>query len=122
MKSSINVVHIEDSREDSELVHLMLLAAGLECKIQRVETREHLIAALQQSPCDLILSDCTLPHFHGLEALHVARALKPEIPFIFISGTIGEETAIKSLHNGATDYVLKQQLSGVFPAVRRRVR
>ena len=119
MKTSINVVHIEDSREDSELVHLMLLAAGLECKIQRVETREHLVETLQQTKCDLILSDCTLPHFHGLEALYVARAMKPEIPFIFISGTIGEETAIKSLHNGATDYVLKQRLSRLVPAVRR---
>jgi two-component system, cell cycle sensor histidine kinase and response regulator CckA len=119
MKSSIHVVHIEDSVEDAELVSLMLLAAGLECKIQRVETREHLVEALMQSKCDLILSDCTLPHFHGLDALYVARGMKPEIPFIFVSGTIGEETAIKSLQNGATDYVLKQRLSRLVPAVRR---
>jgi two-component system cell cycle sensor histidine kinase/response regulator CckA len=119
MKSSIHVIHIEDSLEDAELVNLMLLAAGLECKIQRVETHDHLVEALLQSKCDLILSDCTLPHFHGLDALYVARAMKPEIPFIFVSGTIGEETAIKSLQNGATDYVLKQRLSRLVPAVRR---
>ena len=73
----------------------------------------------RKSKCDLILSDCTLPQFHGLEALRIARAMKPEIPFIFVSGTIGEENAIKSLQNGATDYVLKQRLSRLIPAVRR---
>lgn len=119
MKKPLNVIHIEDSLEDSELVQQMLRAAGLECKIQRVETRNQLAEALQQSKCDLILSDCTLPHFHGLEALQIARTTKPETPFIFVSGTIGEETAIKSLQNGATDYVLKQRLSRLVPAVRR---
>src|SRR5271156_943016 len=118
MKQSIHLVHIEDSSEDAELVQLMLHAAAMECEILRVETRDELVQALLHSKCDLILSDCTLPHFHGLEALYIARAMKPEIPFIFVSGTIGEEAAINSLQNGATDYVLKENLSRLIPAVR----
>ena len=119
MKQLLHVIHIEDSSGDFELVRSLLEADGLSCSIQRVETRDQLVEALQQTKCDLILSDCTLPQFHGLEALEVARATKREIPFIFVSGTIGEETAIKSLQNGATDYVLKQGLSRLAPAVRR---
>ena len=119
MKKPLHVIHIEDSLEDSELVQHLLQAAGIACEIQRVETRDQFEKALQQSTCDLILSDCTLPHFDGLEALQMACAAKPETPFIFVSGTIGEETAIKSLQNGATDYVLKHRLSRFIPAVRR---
>ena len=119
MKQALSVIHIEDSVEDSELVRQMLENDGLECEFQRVETRDQLVEALRQSGANLILSDCTLPGFRGLEALQIARATKPEIPFIFVSGTLGEETAIKSLHDGATDYVLKQRLSRLVPAVRR---
>jgi signal transduction histidine kinase len=121
MKQSLHIIHVEDSLDDSELVRLMLHAAGLECKIRRVETREQFVEALHESTCDLILSDWTLPHFYGLEALQIARATKPEIPFIFISGTMGEERAIKSLQNGATDYVLKHLLARLVPAVRRAI-
>jgi two-component system cell cycle sensor histidine kinase/response regulator CckA len=119
MKKSLHVIHIEDSFIDSALVQQLLQEDGLVCEIQRIETREQLVEALKQTTCDLILSDCTLPQFHGLEALEIAHSIRPEIPFIFISGTIGEETAIKSLQNGATDYVLKQRLSRLVPAVRR---
>jgi len=119
VKQALSVIHIEDSVEDSELVRQMLENDGLECEFQRVETRDQLVEALRQSGANLILSDCTLPGFRGLEALQIARATKPEIPFIFVSGTLGEETAIKSLHDGATDYVLKQRLSRLVPAVRR---
>ncbi len=119
MKQSLNLIHVEDSWQDCELIKIMLEATGMACEITRVETRDQLVEALLQAKCDLILSDCTLPHFHGLEALYVARAMKPDVPFIFVSGTIGEETAIKSLQNGATDYVLKDRLSRLIPAVRR---
>jgi two-component system, cell cycle sensor histidine kinase and response regulator CckA len=119
MKNSLHVIHIEDCMEDSELVQVTLESTGLECKIQRVQTHDQLVDALHESKCDLILSDCTLPQFHGLDALQLAHAMRPEIPFIFVSGTIGEDTAIKSLQNGATDYVLKHRLSRLIPAVRR---
>jgi two-component system cell cycle sensor histidine kinase/response regulator CckA len=116
---ALHVIHVEDSPDDSELVQRMLKDSGIACNVRRVETREQLVEALQAPQCDLILSDCTLPRFHGLEALEVARRARPEVPFVFVSGTIGEETAIQSLQNGATDYVLKQRLRRLVPAVRR---
>jgi len=119
MKHSLQVIHIEDSAADSELVHSMLLDSGLECRFHRVETIDDLEKALREANWDLILSDCTLPQFSGREALQVARATMPEVPFIFVSGTMGEETAIDSLQDGATDYVLKHHLSRLVPAVRR---
>jgi signal transduction histidine kinase len=119
MKQFLHVLHVEDSSEDSMLVQHMLEEADWDCEIQRIETRAQLFEALEHSECDLILSDCTLPQFSGLQALEIAHALKPQVPFIFVSGTIGEETAIQSLQDGATDYVLKHRLSRLVPAVRR---
>jgi signal transduction histidine kinase len=122
MKKLLHILHIEDSQADSELVQHELQGDGLNCEIQRIETRAELVKALEHSEQDLILSDCTLPLFSGLQALEIARSLKPYVPFIFVSGTIGEETAIQSLQNGATDYVLKHRLSRLLPAVRRALR
>jgi len=122
MSQTLNVLHVEDSSQDSELVQHILEENGLECKTLRVETREDFLQALEHSSYDLILSDCTLPQFSGLQALELAHSLKPQIPFIFISGTIGEETAIDSLQKGATDYVLKHRLSRLIPAIRRALK
>ena len=119
MKTPLHVIHVEDSPEDCELVQHLLRNDGFDVHLERVETRGQLVRALRQSKCELILSDCTLPNFHGLDALHIAQATKPDVPFIFVSGTIGEETAIQSLQDGATDYVLKHQLVKLIPAVRR---
>jgi two-component system cell cycle sensor histidine kinase/response regulator CckA len=115
----LSVLHVEDSKEDSELIGELLTNAGLPCDITRVETRPEVFEALEKESFDLILADCKLPGFSGLGALEIAHALKPETPFVFVSGTIGEETAIDSLRNGATDYVLKDRLSRLVPAVRR---
>ncbi len=92
MASPLHVIHIEDSSADSELMEHMLRDDGLNCEVKRIETREELVQALKGSVPDIIVSDCTLPNFSGLEALEIARAIKPEVPFIFFSGTIGEET------------------------------
>jgi signal transduction histidine kinase len=119
MKPILNILHIEDSEEDSELIRQLLLRDGLQCEITRVDTGLEVFDALEKNPYDVILADCRLPDFSGLRALEIAHALKPETPFIFVSGTIGEETAIESLRNGATDYVLKDRLSRLVPAVRR---
>ncbi len=119
MKKPLQILHIEDSQEDSELVQSMLEKNGLTCDFKRVETRTDTFDELQKGSYDLILSDCSLPHFSGLGALEIAQALRPEVPFIFVSGTIGEEAAIESLRNGATDYVMKQRLTKLIPAVRR---
>ena len=77
------------------------------------------MAALERGGIDLILSDCALPDFDGMAALKIARANWPAIPLIFVSGTLGEERAIDSLKSGATDYVLKERLARLVPAVRR---
>jgi signal transduction histidine kinase len=119
MKQTLQVLHIEDSEEDSDLVQSLLVKDGLACHFKRIENRSQVFDELQKNSFDIILADCRLPGFSGLQALEIAHALKPEIPFIFVSGTIGEETAIDSLRNGATDYVLKDQLTRLVPAVRR---
>ena len=118
MKAPLKILHIEDSVQDSNLIGDMLEKGGLSCEIQRVETHSALSQALSQSTFDLILSDGALPHFSGLEALEIAHALKPQIPFVFVSGSIGEERAVQSLQKGATDFVLKHNLSRLLPAVR----
>src|ERR1700743_1290868 len=115
----LNILHIEDSEDDSELIRRLLVDHGLPCHIKRIETRNQVFDKLEKNSYDLILADCKLPNFSGLQALEIAHALKPETPFIFVSGTIGEGTAIESLRNGATDYVLKDRLSRLVPAVRR---
>jgi two-component system cell cycle sensor histidine kinase/response regulator CckA len=119
MKSKFRILHLEDSAEDCELVHQMLVNDGIDCEIVRCENREQFIRNLENKKLDLIFADCTVPHFNGLHALELARRLAPEIPFIFVSGTIEEDSAIESLRSGATDYVLKGRLSRLVPAVRR---
>jgi len=88
----------------------------------RVETRAGFIAALEQKSFDLIFSDFTMPGFDGREALSIARQKCPDTPFLFVSGTIGEDTAIETLKSGATDYVLKHRLVRLIPAVDRALR
>ena len=119
MKPPLQVLHIEDSSADCELVRSLLSVGGLECNVTRIDTREELMQALSETNWDIILSDCSLPQFYGLEALQITRATKPDVPFIFVSGTMGEETAVNTLQNGATDFVLKEGLTRLVPAVRR---
>ena len=119
MKSTFRILHLEDSPEDCELVEQMLVADGINCEIIRCENRENFARSLEKENFDLIFADCTVPQFNGLHALEMARELAPEVPFIFVSGTIEEDSAIESLRRGATDYVLKGRLSRLVPAVRR---
>jgi signal transduction histidine kinase len=115
----LRILHVEDSIDDSEIVRHILVGDGIACKIERRDTRAEFVEHLRAHDFDLILADCSLPNFSGLHALALAHEYTPEIPFIFVSGTIGEEIAIESLRNGATDYVLKGQLSRLPAAVRR---
>ena len=119
MKVSLHVLNLEDDAKDAELNEAMLSARWPDCSFVRVSNRADFIAALEQSDLDLILSDYTMPGFHGRDALALAREKRPEVPFLFVSGTIGEDTAIEALKNGATDYVLKHRLSRLIPAVDR---
>ncbi len=119
MKSPLHILNLEDNPRDAEIIQSMLEAAGILCATTRVQNRDDFAAALEQGGFDLILSDCTLPGFDGMTALKMAQANCPAIPVIFVSGTLGEERAIESLKSGATDYVLKERLTRLVPAVRR---
>jgi signal transduction histidine kinase len=121
MKPKFRILHLEDSSDDCELVHRLLVDDGIDCEIIRCENRERFIQALEKKDFDLIFADCTVPQFNGHHALELAHKLVPEIPFIFVSGTIEEDSAIEALHCGATDYVLKGRLSRLVPAVRRAI-
>lgn len=116
---ALRVLHVEDDPHDRELVAATLAAAGLACDIVPVETREAFVRAIASEPFDVILADDRLPAFDGATALAIAAATAPDVPFIFVSGTLGEEIAIERMKAGATDYVLKQRLSRLPSAVTR---
>ncbi|HZO21298.1 MAG TPA: diguanylate cyclase, partial [Steroidobacteraceae bacterium] len=118
----VRVLFVEDSEADAQLALRRLRADGMECSGRRVETEETLVGALREQAWDLILSDFSLPSFDGLSALTIAVRESPQVPFIFVSGTIGEERAIEALRCGAVDYVLKSNLKRLAPAVRRALR
>jgi diguanylate cyclase (GGDEF)-like protein len=122
MKDRLQLVMVEDSDTDAVLVARNLSKAGLDVAIHRVETESDFVHALQTMEPDVILSDFSLPQFDGLRALDIAVEHAPETPFIFVSGTIGEERAIDALRRGATDYVLKTNLSRLPAAVERSLR
>jgi diguanylate cyclase (GGDEF)-like protein len=122
MKAQLQLVIVEDSHADAELVARNLAKAGLDVHIHRVETERDFVQALQRLTPDVILSDFSLPQFDGLRALDIAVSHAPDTPFIFVSGTIGEERAIDALRRGATDYVLKSNLSRLGAAVERALR
>jgi len=114
----MKILHLEDSPLDAELIHHEFLDKLPDCQIAIVSTQEEFEAQLAKRP-DLILSDFNMPRFNGLEALRMARERAPEIPFIFLSGTIGEERAIEALRSGATDYVIKDRPKRLLPAILR---
>jgi PAS domain S-box-containing protein len=118
----LNILHVEDNPADAELVQSLLESEGIACAVKRVQTRTDFVAALERDGFDLILSDFTMPSFDGWSALEIARLKAPGVPFIFVSGTIGEEVAVDSLKEGAADYVLKDRLSRLPAAVRRAMR
>src|SRR5688572_4881166 len=122
MKTSLRILNLEDSANDAELNGAMISARWPHCELVRVESREDFTTALDRGNFDLILSDYTMPGFGGREALALARQRRPEIPFLFVSGTIGEDAAIEALKNGATDYVLKHRLMRLIPAADRALR
>src|SRR5262249_31512062 len=121
MTRPLRILHLEDDVRDAELIHATLESEGIVCDVTRVETQADFHAALAHR-FDVILADNTLPGFDGLSALTLARQAWPELPFIFVSGTLGEEVAIEALKLGATDYVLKERLSRIGPSVQRALR
>jgi PAS domain S-box-containing protein len=121
MTSPLHILLLEDDSSDAELIQ-ELLAEQIVCEVARVQTRDEFVAALNDTGIDLILADYKLPSFDGLSALHLVLSERSDVPFIFVSGTVGEDVAIEALKIGATDYVLKQRLSRLVPSVQRALR
>lgn len=115
----LRVLLVEDSPSDAELTKWRLQQGGYVCTYECVVNEAEMRSALRAGAPDLILSDFSLPGFDGMSALAIARAEAPSVPFIFLSGTIGEERAIEALKCGATDYVLKSNPKRLVPAVQR---
>jgi PAS domain S-box-containing protein len=118
----LRILLLEDSPVDAELIETQLSEGGVVCELSRVQTRDAFAAALEEGGADLILADYRLQGFDGLSALRLARKIRPKVPFILVSGTLGEEVAIETLKRGATDYVLKHRLERLLPAIRRAIR
>src|SRR3972149_5239378 len=115
----IRLLLVEDVATDAEIELRELKRAGLSVEHRLVDTEDGFRHELEQFAPHVIISDFSMPHFDGMAALALARELHPEIPFLFVSGTIGEEYAIRALKNGATDYVLKANLMRLPAAVER---
>jgi|GEM_PF-1386357 len=122
MKTQLQILIIEDSPEDALLMLRELEQAGYEVARERVETADALKRALGQQTWDAVLCDYTLPQLSGKAALQAVREADADLPFIYVSGTMGEETAIAALKAGANDYVLKNNLTRLAPAVERELR
>jgi len=122
VSAPLRILMLEDSAAHAELVKRALQDSGIHFTVIRVDNKRDFKSHLLEELPDLILSDYTLPAFDGLGALRIAQSLSPDIPFIFVTGTIGEEVAIETLKIGATDYVLKTRLARLGPSVRRALR
>ena len=122
MKTPLRLLHLEDDPVDAELITTTLMEGNIPCQSQLVDTRQAFVAALKEGRMDLILADYSIPGFDGMTALTLARQHCPDVPFLFVSATIGEELAIDAMHQGATDYVLKQRLGRLVPSVQRALR
>jgi two-component sensor histidine kinase/CheY-like chemotaxis protein len=118
-RTTPNILMLEDSAVDAELIEAQLGALAWQPAITRVVTRNEFSEALAKGGFDIVLSDFSLPDFDGMAALDMAVAEAPDIPFIFVSGVLGEEAAIDAFRRGATDYVLKQRLIRLSAAVER---
>jgi len=117
--SALRILHLEDNEADAELTLELLREEWPDCEIHHVSNRPAFEQALRERPIDLILSDFALPGFDGFSALEIVRTRHREIPFILLSGTIGEEKAVAALQAGAVDYVLKDRPARLVSGIRR---
>jgi diguanylate cyclase (GGDEF)-like protein len=119
MSTRLKILHVEDNPKDAELIRARMTEEGLDCDVVLVSSQDAYLAALEGCGFHLILCDYTLPGFDGKAALALAKEKCPEVPFLYLSGTIGEERAIECLKAGAMDYVLKDRPARLVPAIRR---
>jgi CheY-like chemotaxis protein len=120
--SPLRILLLEDNAQDAELIQELLEADHFVCEVTCVQTRAEFVAGLENAAINLILADYKLPSFDGLSALKLALDARADLPFIFVSGSLGEEVAIEAVKIGATDYVVKSRLSRLVPSVRRALR
>jgi PAS domain S-box-containing protein len=118
----ISILHLEDNARDAELIKHRLQVGGIAANISLVTSREEFEAALDRGVFDLVLCDYNLPGYHGISALQLARHVQPDASVIMISGSVGEDEAVKCLQSGATDYLLKQRLDRLVPAISRALK
>ncbi len=118
-EEALHILHLEDSRNDAEIIGLTLKEGIPACTIECVNNEREYVAALRRGGIDLILGDYRIPGFDGVSALLLAMEIRPDVPFIFVSGTIGEDLAIETVKLGAIDYVVKDKLARLVPSVRR---
>ncbi len=122
MQKLLRTLIVEDSENDTELLLRDLRRAGYEVIHERVESAEALQAALKRQDWDIVISDYALPHFNGLAALKLVQELGGDIPFIIVSGTIGEDIAVEAMRTGAHDYIMKGNTARLMPAIERELR
>ncbi|MBK5214992.1 MAG: response regulator [Flavobacteriaceae bacterium] len=122
MIDSIKILILEDNQNDAELLQHELKKSGLSFSSEIVQTQHEFIAALDNFKPDIILSDYSLPSFDGVTAFHIKQKKHSDIPFIIVSGTIGEENAVELIKNGVTDYALKDKLFTLAPKITRALK
>mgnify|MGYP003422811046 FL=1 len=122
MTQPLRFIHLESNPADTALIATTLRDAGILCQLKQAQTREEFLAALRQEGFSLILADTAVPGFDGATALSLARTLHPDVPFLFVSDTQGEEFAIDMMQHGATDYISKQRLGRLVPSIKRTLR
>jgi signal transduction histidine kinase len=122
MGRMLRVLLVEDSEEDAEIVERALRRGGIDPQLERVQTRASMIAALEKKAWDIVLSDYSMPQFNAPEAFRVLTEMGIDLPFIIVSGTVGEETAVAAMKLGVQDYLLKHNLVRLVPAVERELK
>ena len=122
MNKPLSVLLVEDSERDAELATVALIDGGYDPTILRVDTAQMLSVALDRQSWDIIIADYSMPQFSGLAALELVKRRGLDIPFILSSGTVGEDIAVEAMKAGANDYVLKDNLTRLVPAVERELR
>lgn len=122
MKNLLRVLIVEDSEDDTLLLVRELSRAGYEVEYERVESAATMNEALNTRSWDLVISDFTLPHFDGMQALKILSDKGVDLPFIFVSGTLGEDVAVRAMRLGAKDYIIKGNLKRLVPAIQRELR
>src|ERR1700722_4575438 len=122
MRKPLRVLVVEDSEDDTFFLMRELKKNGFEPEFERVESSRAMSAALDKKRWDIIICDHTVPGFGSLQALEVVRKKEVDIPFIVLSGTIGEEVAVSVMKAGANDYVMKGKLARLFPSIERELR